>query len=295
MADIERTRDFDRILSTYDSLQTERERTAAEGKLWEEALPSERKALTARLGRKADRGEWLAEILGNQESGPKTRNLYDLRTRLAKAPSELWDYVEASGCTLRVAIAVYKACLDMVLKDGSLSFATALQAVTSQPLPKPRVHHKQRKNSGESSRQDWVLLYDLVDKIVKPRLAAVPNSIRKQLAEELKAHVQMGIRAFFNKVKRYRDEEEGVSLLIRRERMQKACEMLWVDVPPPGELANLKKAKEMKWERVKNLHPDHRDDPTNPCPAQGDNALYQSIIEAYHDIEAYNNSIKRGD
>ena len=265
--------------------------TAAEGKLWDEARPSERKAITARLGRKVDRGEWLEIILGKQESGPRTRSLYDLRTRLAKAPAELWDYVEASGCTLRVAIAVYKACLDMVLKDGSLSFSTALQAVTSQPLPKRKVHHRKHKNSGESSRQDWVALYDLVDKIATPRLAGIPKSISKQLTEELKAHVHMGIRAFFNKVKRYRDEEEGVSLLLRRERMQKACEMLWVDVPPPGELANLKKAKEMKWERVKNLHPDHRDDPDHPHP---DNALYQSIIEAYHDIEAYNNSIVKG-
>ena len=295
MDSIDRTKDFDDIMRTYDSLKTDRERTMAESKLWGMALGSERKALGARLGKKVDRGEWLTEILGDQGTGPRTHNLYDLRARLSQAPSEMWDYIEESECTLHTAVSVYKACLNILSKDNSLSFAAALKTAITEPSTRVRVRNRKRKIARESSRLDWPLLQSIIRKVVKPRLADLPDSLKNRLEDELYEQIHLCFDSFFNKVKRHVEEESGVSLLIRSDRMRNACALLQVDVPPSGELVDLKEAKKKKIAIIQHLHPDHKKrNPEQPGTEQEDNGPYQSIIEAYDAIEAYNDSVEKG-
>jgi len=284
---IERDSVFEETVRTYDSLKTEQERTAAEGVLWSKALRSERKAVAASTGKKIDRGEWLVVILGNEASGPRMRNLYDLRARLSKAPLELWQYIETSGCTLHTAISIYKTCLDLMSKDGKLSFAVTLQNVLDNPpmYSKPR-ERKGQKTSGASSKPYWSTIHTLIHKLVDTKTEGLSEELKKKLEEELFEQIHACYSSFSNKAKRYIDEKKGVSTVLRRERMLRACDLLQVDKPGNGELVDLRRARKRKLELVKVLHPDSANNNT-------DTTAYQSVIEAYDDMEAYNDDTQK--
>jgi hypothetical protein len=298
MTEIVRTIDFDKIVQDYDLLKTDRKRAEAEGKLWSQALKSEKTELAQRIGTKIDRGRWLVEILGDQGSGPRTNNAYDLRARLSKAPSEMWDYIESSGCTLHTAVSLYKQCLEAISKNGNLTFTDALQYAIAKPKVRARATSKTHKITNNPSKQDWALLYGLVHKIVKPRITELSESDQQKLESELSAQIQAAVSSFCGKVQRYRSAELEVSDLVLRSKMETACNVLQVDVPPPGQLANLRAARKKAWKIIAQIHPDNRvsregnDSVQDGKMTNEQLTLYQNVNNAVGDIDAYNRRIE---
>jgi hypothetical protein len=136
-----------------------------------------------------------------------------------------------------------------------------------------------------SQMDEWDILWKAANAIGQARLKGLPDAIKRDLCGELRSQIKDVLYTFIAKVKRKSADEGEMTLIIQHQRMARACEILQIDVPSLGKPANLKAAVSRKRAIAKFNHPD--------ANGNGNSGVYQKAIEAYDNIQAYNEFIER--
>ena len=256
---------------------TDREKSQIESMLWA-SLPREKR----RGNHARERG--MRELLGGEPNpSPDSLYTYQARAALSTAPVEMWDYMEKSLITLGTAVSLYKKCRIIQSRDKT-TFAMALQEALKQ---KPSACHGAVRPAMDdvSQMEEWDILWKAANAIGQARLKDLPDAIKRDMCGELRNQIKDVLYTFIAKAKRKSADEEEVTLIIRHQRMARACEILQIDAPPLGKSADLKAATNRKRAIAKFNHPD--------ANGNGNSEAYQRAIEAYDSIQAYNEFIER--
>jgi hypothetical protein len=265
----------DELVLRHKQALTDREKSQIESMLWA-SLPQEK-----RRGHHA-RERRMRELLGG-EHNPSPDSLYTYQTRaaLSTAPAEMWDYIEKSLIPLGTALRLYRKCQIIQLRD-KITFAMALQEALKQ---KPSdCHGAERLVMDDVSQMDeWDALWRAANAIGQARLGGLPDAIKRDMCGELRNQIRDVLCTFIAKAKRKSADEGEMTLIIRHQRMARACEILQIDVPSLGKPADLRAATNRKRAIAKFNHPD--------ANGNGNSDTYQRAIEAYDHIQAYNEFI----
>ena len=281
---IERTNEFEELVSRHKELKTDREKTEVEARLWDKATGTERKS--------HDRRDWLSEVLGRDNN---TIYAYDMRSRLSKAPPLVWDYVEANATPLGTAVKLYNRAVKY-MKSSGVDFSEAFAAIVRLTetnkisVKSTRINKEYRVSDVDllnPSRRDWQVLYNLIDQITAPRVASLPELVRRELVGKLKIEVTDAMKTFLARLGTARKNEEDIGEVILFQRVEEACKALLLDPPPPGQPVSLKRAKEKKLAIARLNHPD--------ASGAAANETYTRAIEAYDVLETYNRKLQAKD
>lgn len=267
----------DELILRHKQALTDREKSQIESMLWASLSREKRRGKHAREMR-------LQEMLGG-EPNPSRDSLYTYQARaaLSKAPAEMWDCIEKSLIPLGTAVRLYRKCQIVQLRD-KITFAAALQ-VTLEQRPSRRNGAARLAMDDVSQTDEWDSLWEAVNAIGQPRLKELPDAIKRDMCGELRNQIRDVLYTFIAKAKRKSADEGEVTLIIRHQRMARACEILQIDAPSLGKPAELKAAVNRKRAIAKFSHPD--------ANGNGNSEVYQRAIEAYDDIQAYNEFIER--
>ena len=267
----------DELVLRHKQAPTDREKSQIESMLWA-SLPREK-----RRGHHA-REMRMRELLGG-EPNPSHDSLYTYQARaaLGSAPAEMWDCMEKSLIPLGTAVRLYRKCRIIQLRD-KITFAMALQEALKQ---KPGSRHGAARlvMDDVSQMDEWDVLWKAANAIGQAKLKGLPDAIKRDMCGELRNQIRDVIYTFIAKAKRKSSDEEEVTLIIRHQRMARACETLQIDAPSLGKPADLKAATNRKRAIAKFSHPD--------ANGNGNSETYQRAIEAYDNIQAYNEFIGR--
>ena len=267
----------DELVLRHKQALTDREKSQIEALLWSSLSQEERRGHHARERK-------MQELLGG-EPNPSHDSLYTHQARavLSTAPAEMWDCIEKTLIPLGTAVRLYRKCRIIQLQD-KISFAMALQEALKQ---KPSERHGASRfvMDDVSQMDEWDILWKAANAIGQARLKGLPDAIKRDLCGELRSQIKDVLYTFIAKVKRKSADEGEMTLIIQHQRMARACEILQIDVPSLGKPANLKAAVSRKRAIAKFNHPD--------ANGNGNSGVYQKAIEAYDNIQAYNEFIER--
>ena len=265
----------DELVRRHRQALTDREKSQIESMLWASLPPEKRRGKHMREVR-------MQELLGG-EPNPSRDSLYTYQARaaLSKAPAEMWDCIERSLLPLGTAVRLYRKCQIIQLRD-KITFAMAIQEALKQ---KPGDRHGAGRLvlDDVSQMDEWDALWKAANAIGQARLKGLPDAIKRDMCGELRNQIRDVLSTFIAKAKRKSADEGEMTLIIRHQRMARACEILQIDAPSLGKPADLRAATNRKRAIAKFNHPD--------ANGNGNSDTYQRAIEAYDHIQAYNEFI----
>jgi hypothetical protein len=268
---------IDELVRRHKQSLTDREKSQIEASLWAALSQEERRGHHAR--------ERQMQRLLNGGSNPSHDSMYVYQTRafLSMAPAELWDCVEKSLFSLGTAMRLYQQC-QIIQRRDKIAFADALREALKQ-MPSRRNGVARPVTSNGLQLDGWDALWEAANAFGQSRMERLSDAIKREMCGELRNQIRDVLCTFIAKVKRKSAEEGEVSLIILHQRMARACEVLQIDVPSLGKPADLKAAVNRKRAIARFNHPD--------VNGSGDSDVYQRAIQAYDDIQAYNEFIEQ--
>ena len=271
----------DELVRCHKQALTDREKSQIESMLWASLPPEKRRGNHAREMR-------MRELLGGEPNpSPDSLYTYQARAALSKAPAEMWDCMEKSLIPLGTAVRLYKKCQIIQLRD-KITFDMALQEALKQKSSDR--HVPARLVMGDVSQMnEWDALWKAVNAIGQARLQGLPDAIKRDMCGELRNQIRDVLSTFIAKAKRRSADEGEMTLIIRHQRMARACEILQIDAPSLGKPADLRAATNRKRAIAKFNHPDANSNGNG----NGNSESYQRAIEAYDHIQAYNEFIEQ--
>lgn len=277
---MQRHPEFNKVVASYPTLETEQARAIAEARLWGMATPEERSAYGNRPTK------WLLSL------GLPTR---DCRLRLratifnADAPQFFWERVDQNGrMPLRTAVRLLGDAKKLAQAEG-LQLSEAAQRILAEydqqgyevktptgTIRKPSRADRIRTASIRAGKPGgWNRLRECIQHIVDGRAHGIEPIERDSIFRKLDAEIRAAIANFDARVGALRR-----CAPISRSDVLRACDVLKISPPAPGAPVDLRQAKRQKCRLVRIIHSDSGGD--------GNGEDMRIVTEAYITLENYN-------
>jgi len=267
---------------------TEEDKAKFEKKLWDLACAS--------LPKGTARRDWFSETFRIPT------NAADQRSRILNVGESarlLWDRINRGELILTTAARLLVEAKELAIElKEDLALAIGIVLAKYDELPKTRlpdgriirkknvnrmpdldsIRAKQRKKSNGSFQ---TAIREMVGEYLGVKLKTVPRIEAEKLYKELEADLAALVDTYNAKISRAVNQSKGVVLKVKRRDVEKSCELLGIEVPGPGDLPDMQRAKRIKHALARKYHPDSKGGDTSTTEA------YTAVISAYETLEQY--------